>query len=344
MKYKKIILCVILSMIIFLPTILLSISENIKEKKNDILSEKEAISSSDKNELNPVYSYINSIKNERNKKKVLYVRTLDELKTIDSRVAKLIKDKDLDKIPSEEELNEIGNFYNLPDKLLYALMMKDSQGRNHLISKKNAKGAFQFIKSTAIEFNLIETDSNKKIIEDHRTNPWLSADASARYLSWIFNHLTPELSPNNIDNYKYTLAGYNAGISKVKIVNGNRTIPNYSETKDYINKITEFTKGNLYLVKKGETLEKIAKKVGVDHKTISKLNNNIKNINLKYKSFILINDKKPLNDYVSYIIRKGDTLHEISNYNKDNLNLILSINNIKSDIIITGQTIKIPKI
>ena len=97
-----------------------------------------------------------------------------------------------------KELNELSAIYSIPENLLHSLMIKESMWDMFALSNKNARGLFQFLPETAIEFGLVV---NNKL--DERTDPWKASDAAARYLTWIFTYLHPDIDRSNIDNYKY---------------------------------------------------------------------------------------------------------------------------------------------
>ena len=98
--------------------------------------------------------------------------------------------------PSKEDLNKIGSIYSLPEGLLYSVMIKESEGNKNAVSNKDARGLFQFMKETATDFGLIVNG------KDYRTDEWRSAEASSRYLSWIFTYFHPEKDRSDINNYK----------------------------------------------------------------------------------------------------------------------------------------------
>ena len=141
--------------------------------------------------------------------------------------------------PTEEDLNKIGQRYHLPEGLLFAMFWKESQYKCNKESEKGADGCFQFIKGTAIKMGLLTDDY------DYRANPWISADAAARYLAWNFKFLNLS-NPKNPENWKFAVAAYNAGPNKIKHDKGLR-IPLYTETQYYVEDIIGYVlfAGNL---------------------------------------------------------------------------------------------------
>lgn len=95
-----------------------------------------------------------------------------------------------------------------------------------------------------------------------------------------------------------------------------------------------------YTVQKGDSLYSIAKKFNttVDAlKDANNLNNNTLAINQ-----ILIIPSKELENNDTYIVMSGDTLYKIANKFNTSINEIKSLNNLTSNILSIGQSLKIP--
>lgn len=258
--------------------------------------------------------------------------SMKELKSV-TKEGQLIINKYKKTFPTKESLNELENVYSLPKGLLYAVMIKESEGNPLAESHKNAKGLFQFTPITAKDFGLIVNG------KDYRTNPWRSAEASARYLNWIFTYLKINKDRKDIDNYNYVLAAYNAGIGNVKSKNGLR-IPPFKETIQYVKLITRHVKGQVYIVKKGDRLNNIAKTHNLSTIKLSRLNNGVSQETLIAGSYLLIN--KQHNELKLYKVAKGDTLYDLSKRYKISINDIKVANDMISNNIGIGQKIKIP--
>lgn len=264
-------------------------------------------------------------------RKELYSFTLKELKSPTKLGIDFIKNQKGS--PSNESLNKLSEIYNLPNGLLYSVMLKESSGLAWAESHKGAKGLFQFIPSTAKDFGLI-TENN-----DYRTDEWRSAEAAARYLSWLFIYLHKDKEKSDINNYEYVLAAYNAGLSKVK--KGNKLqIPNYKETKDYIKYIIGHVNGDFYIIKKGDLLHKIAKSNKLTNSEIKKLNEGVSQQNLKAGAYLLVN--KSSKYYNQYTVKKGDSLYALSVKYDVAIDDIKFANNLSNNIIGIGQKITIP--
>ena len=92
---------------------------------------------------------------------------------------------------------------------------------------------------------------------------------------------------------------------------------------------------NTYVVKKGDTLYKIAQNYDTTVNDIIKLNNLI-NTNLSINQILQIPSKK---EY--YIVKKGDTLYSIARNNNLDINQLISLNNLTSNLISIGQKLRI---
>jgi len=106
--------------------------------------------------------------------------------------------------------------YNLPEGLLFAVMMRESSGNPNAISPAGAEGLFQFMPKTS---SWLEIDP---------FSPYQAASGAARYLDYLINHFDGSL--------ELGLAAYNAGMGNVK-KHGN-TIPPFQETQQYVAYLT----------------------------------------------------------------------------------------------------------
>jgi len=104
-----------------------------------------------------------------------------------------------------------------------------------------------------------------------------------------------------------------------------------------------------YRVKKGDSLYKIAKKYRVSVKKLKKLNGLKSNIirpgqKLLVKIVYLKNkcESQTVRTYILHTVRKGETLSELSVKYNVPIKTIKQINHLKSDIIVIGETLKIP--
>ncbi len=100
-----------------------------------------------------------------------------------------------------------------------------------------------------------------------------------------------------------------------------------------------------YRVKEGDTLEKIAKKEGIDLKSLKSANKGIDDKRLKVGQSLCIpvrSSKKETNRYALYEVKKGDTLQKIAEGFGVDVESLKEINNLKGDKLTEGQKLKIP--
>ena len=99
---------------------------------------------------------------------------------------------------------------------------------------------------------------------------------------------------------------------------------------------------NTYTVKKGDSLYKIANEYNTTVDELMKLNNLSSNL-LSIGQKILIPKQNESQDF-DYIVKLGDTLYSIANKYNTTVNEIKSLNNLNSNLLTIGQTLKLPKI
>jgi LysM repeat protein len=261
----------------------------------------------------------------------IYNDNYNEYKFINSTLLRHYLSKNY--IPNRQELNRIGQQYNIPHDLLYAMFWKESNYQCGLRSNKNAVGCFQFIDETAEAFNI------KGSGFDYRNNPWVSADAAARYLAWNFNYLGLD-NPNDLTQWQYAVAAYNAGPGKIKTDENTLSIPLYTETQFYVEDIIGYVLGEKHIVELGELIKDISERYTISETLITLLNGQVNNQTLKAGQFISI--RKPVRLF-RYVVKSGDNLSEISSYSGLPMRQLARINNISSFHNITvGQVIYLP--
>lgn len=100
-----------------------------------------------------------------------------------------------------------------------------------------------------------------------------------------------------------------------------------------------------YTVKSGDTLYGISNQFGVSVKDLANLNNLTNNI-IRVGQVLSIpnNEGTNPNNIVNYIVKKGDTLYGISMKFNTTVNEIKKYNNISSNVLQIGQTLRIPEV
>ena len=107
---------------------------------------------------------------------------------------------------------------------------------------------------------------------------------------------------------------------------------------DIIDEQTE----NIYVVKSGDTLYSIAKKYNISVQELKNINNITSN-NLSIGQRLLV-PQELINEinYIEYIVQKGDNLYSIANRYNITQQEIMSVNDLKSNLLSIGQILKIP--
>lgn len=107
--------------------------------------------------------------------------------------------------------------YKVDPKLVYAVIMVESEGRPDAVSPKGAKGLMQLTDSTAADMGVADS-----------LNPDQNIDGGTKYLSRLLEKYDGDL--------KLTLAAYNSGPGNVSKYNG---VPPFNETRRYIEKVLD---------------------------------------------------------------------------------------------------------
>ena len=120
---------------------------------------------------------------------------------------------DIDKL-----ILDAGVKHGIDPKLIYYVIRQESRFKPQATSNKNAQGLMQLIPATAERFH----------VEDIK-DPEQNIEGGVRYLRWLLKRFNGDVN--------LALAGYNAGEGAVEKC-GNK-VPDYKETKDYVEKITK---------------------------------------------------------------------------------------------------------
>lgn len=108
--------------------------------------------------------------------------------------------------------------YGVDPKLVYYVIQQESRFKITARSGKDAHGLMQMIPATAARFHVEDIYDPKQNI-----------DGGVQYLRWLLKRFNGDVN--------LALAGYNAGEGAVEKC-GNK-VPNYKETKNYVQKITK---------------------------------------------------------------------------------------------------------
>ena len=101
--------------------------------------------------------------------------------------------------------------------------------------------------------------------------------------------------------------------------------------------------GNVYIVKKGDSLYSIAQKYNTTVDELKKLNGLTSNI-INVGQILKLPEKENIVDYDLYIVKKGDTLYKIANNYNISVSELKKINNLTSDTLSIGKHLLVPVI
>lgn len=140
---------------------------------------------------------------------------------------------------------------------------------------------------------------------------------------------------------------YNTTIEKIKTLN-NLTSNSLSIGQQLFIPISEKEQEstqskNPYIVQKGDTLYQISKKYNTTVDELKKINNlNTNSLSIGQILNLPIKEMEENKNYISYTVKKGDSLYQIGNKYNVSVNKLKEINNLTSNLLSIGQIIKIP--
>jgi soluble lytic murein transglycosylase-like protein len=136
----------------------------------------------------------------------------------------------IEKEKIEISVNKAAAKYNLPSKLIKAVIRAESNYNSQAVSTAGAQGLMQLMPATAEELgvrNPFDIDQN--------------VDGGARYLRKMIDQFGGDI--------KMALAAYNAGPGTVERFHGN--VP-YRETRQYVNRVMRFSRQMKYMIDKNQ--------------------------------------------------------------------------------------------
>ena len=104
----------------------------------------------------------------------------------------------------------------------------------------------------------------------------------------------------------------------------------------------ESTSSTTYTVQRGDTLWNIAKKFNTNVNEIKRLNNLKSNVLYVGQTLRVPEYYKAEDTNISYVVKRGDSLYSIARQYGVNVNDLMKVNNLTSDLLSIGQIINIP--
>ena len=142
----------------------------------------------------------------------------------------------------------------------------------------------------------------------------------------------------------YTIAKkYNTTVDNIKqlnnLSNNNLNIGQIIKIPEHKEE-TKTENEKIYIVKKGDSLYKIAKEYNTTVNEIKKINNLTSNL-LSIGQKLQVPNAQ--DNYSIYIVKKGDSLYKIAKEYNTTISEIKKLNNLTSNLLSIGQQIKIPR-
>ena len=133
---------------------------------------------------------------------------------------------------------------------------------------------------------------------------------------------------------------YNVSVFDLKSANGlTSSLLSIGDVLKIPTVIEDEPKENVYVVKKGDSLYKIAQNYDTTVSEIMKLNN-LTSTALSIGQILEIPVKNVSNN--TYTVKSGDSLYKIAQNNNTTVNELKSLNNLTSNLLSIGQVLKIP--
>ena len=131
---------------------------------------------------------------------------------------------------------------------------------------------------------------------------------------------------------------FNTSVDELKRINNLSS--NLLSIGQVLNIFGDDLKNKNYIVKRGDTLYKIANEYNTNVSDIMKLNNLSSNL-LSIGQELLIPSNEIKNEVITYEVKRGDTLYKIANKYNTTVNDLISKNGLSSTILSIGQELVI---
>ena len=104
----------------------------------------------------------------------------------------------------------------------------------------------------------------------------------------------------------------------------------------------QVSESSIYVVKRGDSLYSIAKKFGIDVNNLKSANNLQNNLISIGQKLIIPGFVESTGTNINYVVQKGDSLYSIASKYNTTVDSIKRLNNLSSNVLNVGQTLKIP--
>ena len=235
-------------------------------------------------------------------------------------------------------LNELSNEgQNI--RRAYQRRLPSNQSKDYYFMQRNTGDT----ESVTIEYGFL--DSKGDDVNQLKNNWQNLAEAAVRA---IIEYLNLQYVPIQEGNYYIAQKGdtlwniakrYGINVSDIKGANGlTSSVISIGQTLIIPTEIEEKSKQNIYVVKSGDTLYKIAQNYDVTVNDIIN-KNNLTSTNLSIGQILEIPIVESTKN--TYIVQKGDSLYKISKKFNTTIEKLISLNNLTNNILSIGQELKI---
>lgn len=253
-----------------------------------------------------------------------------------------ISEKELTLLISKYIFNQLKNL-NIPVKL--------TRENDTTLNDENRvdiiKQLYPLSKDTIVISNqIINTNKGTEIVYPLRNSDKLAEEINDQFIANnldINKYYQQRLPGNTKLDYDYLIRETNPNetiIIKYDILNDYSNYKKYADAViEAIKKYVNFNFSNNYIVKKGDSLYSIANKFNTTVSELKSLNNLSSNL-LSIGQILKIPTQNT--DSNIYIIKKGDSLYGIASKFNTTISEIKTLNNLSSNLLSIGQTLKIP--
>lgn len=248
---------------------------------------------------------------------------------------------------AQSVLNNIGDAGQIKRKVYQRRLPENPNKDYYYILRETGN-----LEPILIEYGFIDNEQDANKLKNNLTD---YAEAVVKAVSEYagYNYLLPGETPNqNNEIYivkkgdtLYSIARDNKiTVSEIKQLNNlsNNTI--YVGQQLILKPQVELPNenNNIYIVKKGDTLYSISRKLNIPVSTLKALNKLDSNDIYIGQQLILVETEKPI-EYDIYTVKKGDSLWSISQKYNINVNDLIKLNNLDNLTLQINQQLKVPK-
>lgn len=249
---------------------------------------------------------------------------------------------------AQSVLNNIGDAGQIKRKVYQRRLPENPNKDYYYILRETGN-----LEPILIEYGFIDNEQDANKLKNNLTD---YAEAVVKAVSEYagYNYLLPGETPNqNNEIYivkkgdtLYSIARDNKiTVSEIKQLNNlsNNTI--YVGQQLILKPQVELPNenNNIYIVKKGDTLYSISRKLNIPVSTLKALNKLDSNDIYIGQQLLLVETEKPI-EYDIYTVKKGDSLWSISQKYNINVNDLIKLNNLDNLTLQINQQLKVPKI